>query len=232
MNNGKYVCNQDKNTFFLLFLVGLFFLFIGSLSYLSAAAVEQKIGFKDVAFSNLDKATCQDCHGEDLVDTHHQTKPALSGNCAACHTVSTESGKVGITLERDCMGCHKQSPHHATEAAVNNECTTCHDSPGVSDYSTAVPSYNPSSVTPTAASCKNCHGDGEVEGQKVVGMKTTHHGISLKGCNVCHDENNKESQDIRICERCHSAKALHQVPPHVKKENCIKCHEVDKDTKN
>jgi hypothetical protein len=228
MSLRKHISQQNKNTFLPLCLAGLFFLFSGGLFYLSAAVVEQKIGFKDMAFSNLDKTACQSCHGEDLVDTHHQTKPALSGDCASCHTVSTETGKVGVTLERSCMGCHKQSPHHATEAAANNECTACHESPGVSDYSTVVPSYNPSSVTPTVSSCKNCHGEGEVEGQKVVDMKTTHHGISLKGCNVCHDAENKKSQDIRTCERCHNATALHQVPAHVEKENCVKCHEVNK----
>jgi hypothetical protein len=228
MNLCKHVYNQNKSTFLLLCLAGLFFLFIGSLFYVSAAVVDQKIGFKDMAFSNLNKVSCQACHGEDLVDTHHKTQPAISGDCASCHTVSTESGNVGVALERDCMGCHKQSPHHATEAAANNECTTCHESPGVSEYSTAVPPYNPSSVTPTVASCKNCHGEGEVEGQKVVDMKTTHHGISLKGCNVCHDPEKRESQDIRICERCHSAKAIHEVLAHVGKENCVKCHEVNK----
>ena len=228
MNKRKHVCNQKKSTFLLFSLAGLIFLFIGSLFYVSAATVEQKVGFKDMAFSSLNKASCQACHGEDLVDTHHKTQPALSGDCASCHTVSTEAGNVGVALERNCMGCHKTSPHHATEAAANNECTTCHESPGVSEYSTVVPPYNPSSVTPTVASCKNCHGEGEVEGQKVVDMKTTHHGISLKGCNVCHDPEDKQSQDIRICERCHSAKSIHEVLAHVEKVNCVKCHEVNK----
>jgi hypothetical protein len=230
MNIRKHVCNQKKGAFLLFSLAGLFFLFIGSLIYVSAAAVEQKVGFKDMAFSSLNKASCQACHGEDLVDTHHKTQPALSGDCASCHTVSTEAGNVGVALERNCMGCHKTSPHHATEAAANNECASCHESPGVSEYSTVVPPYNPSSVTPTVASCKNCHGEGEVEGQKVVDMKTTHHGISLKGCNVCHDPEDKESQDVRICERCHSAQAIHEVLAHVEKENCAKCHEVNKNT--
>ena len=228
MNIRKHVCSQKKSSFLLFSLAGLFFLFIGSLFYVSAATVEQKIGFKDMAFSSLDKVSCQACHGEDLVDTHHKTQPALSGDCASCHTVSTESGNIGVALERNCMSCHKTSPHHATEAASNNECTSCHESPGVSEYSTAVPPYNPSNVTPTVASCKNCHGEGEVDGQKVVDMKTTHHGISLKGCNVCHDPENKENQDIKICERCHSAKAIHEVLAHVEKVNCVKCHEVNK----
>jgi hypothetical protein len=220
--------NKTKRVIFVFSLTGLFLLFLGSLSYVSAANVVQEVGFKDVAFSSLDRASCQACHGDDLVDTHHKTEPALSGDCSSCHKVSTEAGNVGVSLERNCMGCHQESPHHATEAAASNECTTCHESAGVSDYSTAVPSYPPSKVTPTVASCKNCHGEGEVNGQKVVDMKTTHHGISLKGCNVCHDPENKESQDIRICERCHSAKAIHEVLAHVEKGSCVKCHEVNK----
>ncbi len=220
--------NKSRRVFFVLSLCGIFLLFSGSLFYVSAATVVQEVGFKDVAFSSLDRAACQACHGQNLVDTHHKTEPAVSGNCASCHNVSTEAGNVGVSLERNCMGCHKESPHHATEAAANNECTTCHESAGVSDYSTEVPSYPPSKVTPTVASCRNCHGEGEVDGQKVVDMKTTHHGISLKGCTACHDPQNKESQDIRICERCHSAKAIHEVLAHVEKGNCVKCHEVNK----
>ncbi|UCH94276.1 MAG: hypothetical protein JSV88_28965 [Candidatus Aminicenantes bacterium] len=228
MSKTKCAHNRDKRAILVFCSVGLFFLFLGSLFYVSAATVEQKIGFKDMAFSSLNKVSCQVCHGEDVVDTHHKTQPALSGDCASCHTVSTEAGNVGVSLERNCMVCHKKSPHHATEAAANNECTTCHESPGVSEYSMEVPPYQPSNVTPTVASCKNCHGEGDVEGEKIVDMKTTHHGISLKGCNVCHDPDNKQSQDIRICERCHSARAIHEVLAHVEKENCVKCHEVNK----
>jgi hypothetical protein len=228
MNKTKIAQQQNKKVIFVFGLGGLFLLFLGSLFYLSAQSVSQQVGFKDVAFSSLDKAACQVCHGDNLVDTHHNTTQAGSGDCAFCHKVSTQAGNVGVSLERNCMACHEKSPHHATEAAANNECTTCHESPGISAYSTTVPSYQPSKVTPTVASCKNCHGEGEVEGQKVVDMKTTHHGISLKGCNVCHDENDKQSQDIRICERCHSVKAIHEVVAHVEAGSCVKCHEVNK----
>lgn len=128
------------------------------------------------------------------------------------------------------MTCHEQSPHHATKAAKDKECRSCHDSPGVSDYSTEVPSYAPSKVTPTPGSCGNCHGEGEVDGQKVVGSRDTHHGISLTDCNICHDQTstNKEQSEkntsIRICERCHNVKVLHEVVPHVEKASCALCH--------
>lgn len=228
MTKVKCARNQKKRAVLVFCSAGLFFLFIGSLFYLPAASVEQKVGFKDMVFSSLNKVSCQPCHGEGLVDTHHQTGPAVSGDCSSCHTVSTQAGNVGVALERNCMGCHKESPHHVTEAAASNECTTCHESAGVSEYSTEVPPYQPSKVTPTVASCKNCHGEGEVEGEKVADMKATHHGIALKDCNACHDQEDKASQDIRICERCHSVKAIHEVLAHVGKENCAKCHEINK----
>lgn len=228
MKQTKCTRHQRKRAILVLCSAGLFFLFIGCLSDLSAATVAQKVGFKDVSFSGLNKASCQPCHGESLVDTHHQTEPAVAGDCSSCHAVSTQAGNIGVALERNCMGCHKASPHHSTEAAASNECTTCHESAGVSEYSMDVPAYQPSKVTPTVASCKNCHGEGEVEGEKVADMKTTHHGIALKNCNACHLEENQASQDIRICERCHNAKSIHEVLAHVEKVSCVKCHEINK----
>jgi hypothetical protein len=189
-----------------------------------AGDIPQKIGFKDVAFSNLNRVSCVDCHGDTLADTHHSTKPATSGDCSSCHSVSTSPGKVGVALERNCMVCHSKSPHHRTEAAENNECTTCHDSPGLGDFSNVVPSYKVSKVTPTVENCKTCHKEGTVDGQKVYGMKKTHHGIALKGCNNCHGEGDKKNTSIRTCQRCHNVKAIHEVLPHVEKENCVKCH--------
>lgn len=212
---------QQKRAFLVLSVIGLFFLFPGGIF---AQTISQEIGLKDVAFSSLNKVACQGCHGESLVDTHHDTAPAVSGACADCHTVSTQPGNVGVALQRDCMVCHRESPHHGTEAAVNKECNSCHDSAGLSDYSTKVPAYNISKVTPTVESCKSCHSEGEVEGVKIVGMKETHHGIGLKDCNACHEGDEEKTTNIRICERCHSVKAIHEVLPHIKKENCAACH--------
>jgi hypothetical protein len=217
-------------------VIGLSLLFVG---IIFAQTVPQKIGFTDLKFESLKKEVCQDCHESSMVDTHHDTKEAVAGNCASCHTVSTQPGSVGVSLKRDCMTCHEQSPHHATEDAKNKNCTVCHDNPGVSDYSTEVPPYKPSRVTPTPANCRLCHGEGTVDGQKIVAAKDTHHGISFKGCNICHDQivlsngqaqddtqkqDDKKSTNIRICERCHSVKALHEVVPHVEKEACAVCH--------
>jgi len=218
----NHAFKRKKGVFLTVSFIGLSFLLVGAVV---AQTVPQQVGFKDVAFSSLDKKGCQECHGESLVDAHHNTSQAVSGDCAACHSVSTEPGKVGVALQRDCMVCHTTSPHHATEAAANNECGSCHDSPGISDFSTAAPSYGISKVTPTVSNCRNCHGEGTVDGVQVFNPEKTHHGISLKGCNVCHEEGvDKKDTTIRACERCHSVKAIHEVLGHVGKDACAGCH--------
>lgn len=217
----KVFQKHKKGALFVIAIIGLSVLFAWSIF---AQDIPQKIGFKDLEFSALNRDSCVDCHGDALVQTHHETKPAVAGDCISCHAVSKSPGNVGVALERNCMNCHTKSPHHRTEAAQGNECGTCHDSPGVSDYSTEVPAYKISKLTPTVADCKTCHKEGTVEGQKIVGMKQTHHGIALKGCNTCHDEQDKTKTSIRICERCHSVKAIHEVLPHVGNDACVKCH--------
>lgn len=221
---------QKQKAFLAFSVIGLSFLVVGSIF---ARYVPQNIGFKDIKFADLAKELCQDCHESSMVDTHHNTQNAVSGNCVFCHNVQTQPGNAGVSLDRNCMACHEQSPHHATEAAKNKDCTACHDSPGVSDYSTEGPPYEPSKITPTPSNCGICHGEGVVDGQKVVNARDTHHGISLKPCNICHDKidlpTDEEGEEqtsihIRICERCHNAKALHEVVDHVKKESCAVCH--------
>ncbi len=216
--------------FLFLSLAGLFSLMVG---LVFAQQVPQNIGFMDVKFSTLDRGVCEGCHGESLVDTHHSTEPATSGNCVLCHSVSTLPGSTGVSLNRDCMTCHEQSPHHVTEDAKNKKCILCHDDFGISAYSTEAPPYKPSKVTPTSGSCRNCHGEGTVDGRPVVGAQQTHHGTSIKECNVCHDQLNlstdqdvksEKGTSIRVCERCHNVKALHEVAPHIEKASCALCH--------
>lgn len=211
-------------------VISLSLLLVGSIF---AQYVPQKIGFPDVKFTSLKKEVCQECHASSMADDHHSTSNAVSGNCVACHNVQTQPGNVGVSLERNCMACHEQSPHHTIESAKNKECTSCHDTPGVSDYSTEVPTYQPSKVTPKASNCKLCHGEGVVDGQKVVDARDTHHGISFGDCKACHDKidlsTNQEQSDemsvnIRVCERCHNVKVLHEVADHVEKGACAVCH--------
>ncbi len=206
-------------------IVGMTFIVTGGISaVILMKVVPQKIGYKDVQITSLSKKACEECHPGSMVDTHHSTKNALSGKCVSCHKVSRAKGRVGIKLDRNCMVCHVKSPHHRSKAAMDKECTSCHDSPGVGAYTTRQPSYKPSKLTPTTDSCKNCHRAGIIGGIKVVSIKDAHHGISLKGCDTCHDSKNKRSKNIRICERCHNAKAIHEVAPHVADKNCIGCH--------
>jgi hypothetical protein len=219
----KAVQKQKKTVYAIFITICLFVLFLGGLS---AETISQQIGFRDVAFSSLIKTDCQKCHGESLVNDHHNTSQAVSGNCVACHSVSKEPGKLGVSLQRDCMICHQTTPHHKSEAAVNKECNSCHESSGLSDYSMDVPAYKISKVTPTVSNCKKCHFEGEEEGIKIASIKETHHGISLSDCNACHEpgEGDKKTTNIRICERCHNVKAIHEVMPHLEQKNCIVCH--------
>ncbi|MCP4681148.1 MAG: hypothetical protein GY864_02300 [Desulfobacterales bacterium] len=212
-----------KKIFFLS--TGLLFLFTGSALLAAPMKVApQDIGFNDVNFNSLQREACADCH-DSPADTHHATSKASSGKCASCHAVSKKPGKTGVFLERACVKCHKKSPHHQTEAALNKECTSCHDSLGLSDYSMKLPGYEPSNVTPTRSTCKKCHKEGVVGSLKVVSIKDAHHGISLKPCTICHLDKQKGTQDIRVCERCHNAKSIHEVSAHIDENNCIECHD-------
>lgn len=217
---------KRKGTLIIFCTICLSFLFAGTIYAVKRMkVVPQKIGYKDVKFSSLKKKACGDCHESSMVNAHHATKRAVSGNCASCHKVSTKPGKIGVALKRDCRSCHKKSPHHKTKAALNKECTSCHDSPGLGDYNKVKPpSYKVSNITPTKNSCKNCHRKGTADGINVVDIKTAHHGIGLKPCSICHEDKNKSTSSVRVCERCHNVKAIHEVLPHVKKENCSGCH--------
>jgi hypothetical protein len=226
----KTASKYREKAFLALSVIGLSLLLVGSIL---AQYVPQKIGFLDVKFANLDKEQCQECHGDSMVEEHHSTSNAVSGNCVACHSVRTQAGNVGVSLERNCITCHEQSPHHITETAKNKECTACHNSPGVSDYSTEVPSYQPSQVTPTASNCRLCHGEGVVDGRQIADARGTHHGISFGDCKACHDEidlstdqeqSDEISVNIRVCERCHNVKVLHEVVDHVETGACAVCH--------
>jgi len=225
----KLAPKKKEKTFLALSVISLSFLLVGSIF---AQTVLQKIGFKDVKFASLSNELCQECHVGSLVDTHHNTSNAVSGNCVFCHSVQTQPGNIGVSLDRNCMTCHEESPHHATEAAINKECRACHDSPGVSDYSTEVPAYEPSKVTPTPGNCNLCHGEGVVDGQEVFEARDTHHDIGFKECKVCHDEIARATNEvqgdsrtnIRVCERCHNVKSLHEVEPHIEKQSCVVCH--------
>ena len=206
-----------------LLSVGLL-LFGGSIwAVIVMKGVPQDLGIRDVTFTHLNQGVCRGCHGDSLADRHHGTQNATTGNCVFCHKVSKASDTFGVTLTRDCMKCHLKSPHHQTQAAKDKKCDECHDTPGLSVFSMKGPNYEPSLITPTKTSCKNCHQGAKKGSNRIFGFKETHHGTGIQDCSVCHAKN-KSSKDVRICERCHSVKALHEVKPHVKKSACFGCH--------
>jgi hypothetical protein len=190
----------------------------------SAMNVTQTLGFKDVGFSSLNKQFCKGCHGDSLVETHHETGKFEAGACVFCHSVSQHDGNFGVVLLRDCMKCHMETPHHKTQAALDKECTNCHDTNGLSDYSTDTVDYGISKVTPAVSNCGRCHGEGKDGDMNIVGYEETHHEIGMEDCNMCHTDTDPKTVNIRICERCHNVKSIHKVAHHVVPENCVVCH--------
>lgn len=199
-----------------------------NISNASAKSVSQDFGIKDVAYSSLNKQFCKECHGDSLVETHHETGKFEAGACVFCHAVTQNNENFGVVLLRDCMKCHLETPHHKTEAALNNECTSCHDTPGLSDYSTDVVGYGVTKVTPAVSNCGRCHGYGTDGDIKIIGYQETHHQIALENCDVCHLKTDPKTTNIRVCERCHNVKAIHSVVDHVDVKNCVVCHITEK----
>ena len=220
----------NKRLVFLSVLVTLFLLSGSIFAVTIMKTVPQNIGFKDVGLQSLSVSMCLECHKGSSIEKHHKTPDAINGNCFACHKVTKPGGKYRVEIARTCPTCHNKSPHHKSKDAENKNCVSCHKTPGVSKYSTKVPKYKPSIITPTVKACRNCHGEGVVDNIQVLSVKKTHHSIKLKGCENCHEKDRK-SQNIRNCERCHSVTALHEVGPHVEQASCKGCHEVKLDTK-
>jgi hypothetical protein len=131
--------------------------------------VPQNIGIIDKTYPEFTELDCRECHGESTAVRHHNTEPALSGDCLFCHV---QGGYP--PLVKDCQMCHTSdpdvypefyaiwgdlgNPHHKTDAAETWQCNQCHD-PNliVEAYSVPPPSYAPGSNTPSPASCENCH---------------------------------------------------------------------------
>ena len=217
--------NKTKKTLIILSIVGAVIFSMQIFANQIMKGVPQEHGISDIGFTSRERPFCEECHGETLADTHHSTVHAQQGNCVKCHPVQANSEGAQLPyLQRNCLKCHLESPHHKTEAALNNQCNECHDT-GISDFKTNIPTYEISMITPTATACSNCHITAEVQGQKIAGPKDTHHDTGLKTCETCHVEK-REDKNVRICEACHNPDALHSVPPHVAKENCIGCHDL------
>src|SRR4030042_3347034 len=103
--------------------------------------VPQNIGIKDKPYRDFTELDCRECHGWSTAVRHHNTEPALSGNCVfgggGCHAV------LVLPVVRDCQMCHTSdpnvypefyavwgdlgNPHHKTDLANTGQCNQCND---------------------------------------------------------------------------------------------------------
>jgi len=132
-------------------------------------------------------AACTNCHA-DILARRVMHGPAASGDCAACHIVTSSAGTRRIGLKgnassRDtaalCVACHtdtadrlKQAHRHAPVASGN--CSACHDPHG-SAYRFQLPADG-------NQTCMKCHED------IAQALAQTHvHGPAVNACVICHD---------------------------------------------
>ncbi len=213
--------------------------------------VPQNVGFADIDYGDLKEGDCRHCHGSSLADRHHQAEKALNKQCSDCHEVVPPNSQVGlmtkkenyivasalktgkkdnygVTIERNCLQCHKTSWHHQTDYARTGKCVVCHDSNLITNIGVESPITHPiSKITPTPASCSNCHGATEKppQGMAVVikSPEDNHHDTGLETCTFCHFT--EDDIGIRGCENCHGKHVLHGIPDHVANNDmCFGCH--------
>ena len=175
-----------------------------SFAAVPAPPVNQTIGTADTVFDELDKDNCLACH----IDLGEH---AGQESCLSCHLPS--SGEP--------------TPHHAAVDLADPDCVGCHgDLVANTNDGHEIPSYDTSMVTPKSSGgegelgrggCDYCHlfGYDAASETNVVEARYTHHdtglGQDFSSCSLCHDWEAEEEQDIRICERCHSVTAIHNI---------------------
>jgi hypothetical protein len=143
--------------------------------------------------------------------------------CLTCHT--QVAGEASV--------------HHLTTKAQNEDCKACHgpiDNPDDGHY---IPTYSKTMITPKTGignggddsanptghtgqgGCVFCHNAGTDTSTganiQVYNNADTHHGTGLGAtagqtvtCGLCH-EDGTGVLDIRICEKCHGVKSLHNI---------------------
>jgi hypothetical protein len=141
---------------------------------------QQNVGYPDKLYRDDDnpgaeitETDCRWCHGASTAERHHNTQYALVENCilnvGGCHEVDTPPE---VEPTRDCKLCHTDDasayptffatwgnlgyPHHTTASAESGVCTDCHTNI-VETYTQPPENYPPTSITPSPASCENCH---------------------------------------------------------------------------
>ncbi|MCZ7356869.1 MAG: IPT/TIG domain-containing protein [Candidatus Methanoperedens sp.] len=162
---------------------------------------------------------CTDCHPV-LPDG---TGITMVRNCIQCHNNTFN----GMNIRRQ---------HHETQAATIGNCQACHGSlvDNINDghYIATSPLSN---LTPNATfkvinltsgkkwgGCESCHGQDLTATPFIASNNKTHHSLgNLSGfinqnnskCELCHDNHDGANgpSSIRICERCHSINAIHNI---------------------
>ncbi len=155
---------------------------------------------------------CVTCHTTrvgtgSIVETHHATTPAVTGQCTACHV----GADVG---DGACNTCHQSGSgtvserHHAFDLAQSGQCTVCHVG---ADY--------------TLLDCESCHTSG---GQAPINEQ--HHmtiPAQMGDCQTCHTGVDAGSLDCSACHFATGSPAVverHHTTEAYQVGNCSFCH--------
>lgn len=197
-----------------------------------APPVDQNMGLWDRTFNNMSKTDCQGCHGENVLNLHHDLINSKGLSCTSCHKMDNSTGTWQFAPFRDCFECHSQiagqaSVHHLGKAAQNGDCVSCHGNM-VQNRNDGhyIPTYSATMITPRPSAgtgvngkgaCDYCHAWGNDWGtSKLVNSnKETHHETGLGQdsgkCSWCHDSKASAGLKIRSCEQCHAPQSLHNI---------------------
>ena len=203
-------------TLMILLLVSL------AMAVIPPPPANQEIGIYDTVFTGFTTEECKECHTPPLADRHHLLVEK-GYKCLDCHSLT--GGEFDAF--RECSNCHLISPHHATDAAQEFRCSECHGD-FVDDYNDGhvIPTYDTSMITPDSSykyinsatglkigGCEACHEPDSSVDPAIESNPNTHHNLtyfSENNCALCHG-NEGATLDIRLCERCHGVKSLHNI---------------------
>lgn len=204
------------------------------LANVPAPPADQNIGLWDRSFNSMSESDCRGCHGDKIVELHHNLVNSKNLTCLTCHKMLESTGTLQFLPFRDCFQCHTQiagqaSVHHTGQTAQNGDCVSCHgklvQNRGDGHY---IPAYGASMVTPRPSAgtgvngkgaCNYCHAWGNDWGTSklVFANKETHHytglGLDSGKCGWCHDSQAGAALKIRACEQCHAPQSLHNIQP-------------------
>lgn len=187
----------------------------------------QNIGIYDTVFTGFTTTQCKECHTENIPDRHHLLVGHGEYNCMDCHTLIPGSSGEFEDF-RNCSDCHLSSPHHATDDAQDYNCSECHGSI-VDDFEDGhvIPTYDKSMITPNSSykfindssglkigGCEACHEPDLSADPVIESNPNTHHNLtyfSVDNCDLCHINGGQVALDIRLCERCHGIKSVHNI---------------------